>query len=143
MFERQARIPVDIRSLPPRRLYVDQLHESLNFSYACVRERIGQQLQKQKARYDMRTYGQSFKVGDMVWLYNPAVLRGRSKKLHRPWGGPYSVVARVSETVYRLQHLQRPRYTLIDSNAVLEIFDLHQRAYRRGVVGVLSSHTVL
>ena len=115
MFGRQARLPVDIQigitpspaTTIPR--YVDRLHKSLDFSYACVRERMGHQLQKQKTRYDTRTHGHPFKVGDTVWLHNPAVPRGRSKKLHRPWGGPYRVVARVSETVYRLQHLQRPR----------------------------------
>ena len=30
-------------------------------------------------------------AGDLVWLHHPAVPRGKSRKLHRPWTGPYRV----------------------------------------------------
>ena len=115
MFGRQARLPVDVAlgtSPPPAATipqYVARLHESLEFAYGCVRDKMGHQLQKQKTRYDAQTQGRPFKVGDSVWLHNPAVPRGRSRKLHRPWTGPYRVAKQLSETVYRLQHSQRPR----------------------------------
>ena len=115
MFGRQARLPTDIALGTPSpspttvTQYADSLRESLNFAYECVRERMGHQLGKQKAQYDSRVYGQPFQVGDLVWVHNPAVPRGHSKKLHRPWNGPYQVVARLSESVYRLKHLRRTR----------------------------------
>ena len=36
--------------------------------------------------------GNPFVKGDKVWLHNAAVPRGHSKKLHRFWKGPYTVV---------------------------------------------------
>ena len=114
MFGRQARLPVDVAlgtSPPPAATipkYVARFHER-EFPYGCVRDKMGHQLQKQKTRYDAQTQGRPFKVGDSVWLHNPAVPRGRSRKLHRPWTGPYRVAKQLSETVYRLQHSQRPR----------------------------------
>ena len=42
-------------------------------------------------------YGEPFKKGDLVWLHGPAVTRGRSKKLHQPWNGPFWVVCKLSD----------------------------------------------
>ena len=111
----QARLPTDIALGTPKpplttvTQYADHLRESLDFAYECVRERMGHQLEKQKTQYDTTVHGHPFQVGDLVWLHNPAVPRGRSKKFHRPWNGPYQVVARLSESVYRLKHLRRAR----------------------------------
>ena len=88
MFGRQARLPMDIALGTPHTptmtvpQYAEQLHESLDFSYKCIRERMGHQLEKQKAQYDTGAHGQPFKAGDLVWLHNPKVHWGRSKKLH-------------------------------------------------------------
>ena len=45
---------------------------------------------------------------DLVWLHNPAVPQGHSRKLHCPWTGPFTVVKRLSDVVYRIQD-SRPR----------------------------------
>ena len=52
--------------------------------------------------------GVIYSVGDLVWLYTPAVPRGRAAKFHRPWGGPYRVVTVVSDVTYRIQLVTSP-----------------------------------
>lgn len=47
-------------------------------------------------------------MGDTVWLYPPAVSKGRAPKFHRPWKGPYRVVKFLSDVTYRIQ-LVSPR----------------------------------
>ena len=44
-----------------------------------------------------------------MWLHCPAVRKGSSRKLHRPWQGPYVIVKVIGDTVYRIQHLSNPR----------------------------------
>jgi hypothetical protein len=56
-----------------------------------------------KARYDRKADTNGFKPGDAVWLFNPRVRRNQSPKLARPWEGPYRVVERVTDVVYRIQ----------------------------------------
>ena len=53
--------------------------------------------------------GSPYGVGDLVLLHSPAVPRGKSRKLHKPWQGPYRVVKAISPSVYRIVDCARPR----------------------------------
>ena len=95
---RQATIPVDLmynlnqgqeKELPD---YAHQLREGLEEAYALVRNRCESEYQRQKAIYDRKVHGKPFSIGDMVWLFSPAVPRGRCKKFHHPWKGPFIVM---------------------------------------------------
>ena len=83
MFGRQARLPMDIvMGVAPSlskttQQYAQELHQDLEAAYACVRA---------------KTQGRPFQKGDLVWLHSPATPRGRSRKLHKPWTGPFCVV---------------------------------------------------
>jgi len=44
-----------------------------------------------------------------VWLHNPAVPRGQSKKLYCLWVGPFKVVKCLSDSVYRVQDTRSRR----------------------------------
>ena len=116
MFGRQARMPVDVMlgtttttpcTIPE--YDVTNLRTSLEKAYEYVRKRMGHQLEQQKDHYDVRSHGKAFEAGDLVWLHNPAVPRARSKKLHRPWTGPYHVMSKLS---------QRPCITFSTPSAV-------------------------
>lgn len=107
MFGRRARMPVEIAlgtaaTSPTTTVpdYVVKLQTSLETAYSYVRERMGHRMEQQKKQYDTKTNGQPYACGDLVWLHNSAIPRGKSKKLHRPWTGPYRVVKKLSEVVY-------------------------------------------
>ena len=114
MFGRQLRGPVDLVMPRPEaeRLqsgipYVDRLRDRL----VVIHERVRSQLKltglEQKRRYDRDAEKVGFAPGDTVWLYNPKVKRGRSPKLGKPWTGPYRVMEKLTDVVYRVQ--QEPR----------------------------------
>ena len=65
-----------------------------------------QSLNARRSFTTARVHGQLFQPGDLMWRHSPAVPRGKSRKLHRPWAGPYQVVRRLSNAVYHMQHLQ-------------------------------------
>ena len=50
------------------------------------------------------SHGCPYREGDLVWLFNPVVSQGKSKKFHRPWTGPYTIVKQRSDSKYRIQH---------------------------------------
>ncbi|GBM73266.1 hypothetical protein AVEN_158625-1 [Araneus ventricosus] len=82
-----------------------------------------------KIRYDSRTTDHHFKEGDLVWMYNPKRRRGLSPKLQQNWEGPYTVVKKLNDVVYRVQrspntkpkviHIYRlAPYRAIDHNSI-------------------------
>ena len=118
MFGRQARLPVDLMygsNVPtpkPLTEYAQHLKQTLETSYQSARETMGCNLQRQKDLYDQRIHGRPHKPGDLVWLHCPAVPRGCSKKLYRPWKGPYKVIRTIGKTTYHIKNLHCPRKKL-------------------------------
>ncbi len=119
MFGRKARIPLDVAFATPMAeaqspsQFAQQLTDSLRHAYQQVRDRMGGKLKRQKELYDRRVHGQPFQEGDLVWLHTTVIPRGRSRKLHCPWTGPYRVVKRVSDAVYRVQDTRGRRRRLV------------------------------
>lgn len=119
MFGCSVHMPVDIMYGSPSQpqvalpQYVADLRSSLTAAYARTRKCMEGKLNRQKEIYDKRVHGKRFQKGDLVWLHTPAVPWGQAKKLHRPWTGPYCIVAKLSDAVYRIRHLQSPRKRLV------------------------------
>ena len=105
MFGRQARIPVDVMYGSPvvessPSTYASELKKLLTTAYNKVRAKMDTQFQRQKQFYDKKVHGKPYQVGDLVWLYSPAVPPGYSKKLHHPWSGPFEILKRISDATY-------------------------------------------
>ncbi len=78
-----------------------------------VRDTMGHSLSCQKVLYDQKVHAKLFEPGDLVWLHCPAVPRGHSKKLHRPWTGPFRVVSKLSDATYRIQRTRVRRRRVV------------------------------
>ena len=122
VFGREVRLPVDIMfGNPPPELpkcssmYALQLRNTLESAYHKVQAYLRVESRRQKEGYDRRVkgVGPSYKEGDFVWLHCPAVPRGKSRKLHRPWKGPFVVTKVLSDVVFRIQHRDPPRKRLV------------------------------
>jgi hypothetical protein len=51
--------------------------------------------------------------GDRVWLYRPTSMNGKSPKVQSSWEGPYKVVTRINDVVYRIQRNPRSRMMVV------------------------------
>lgn len=61
---------------------------------------------EQQHKFDCRHMsGGRFQVGDQVWVYPPAVPKGKSPKLYQPWTGPFVIIKVLSNVTYRI-HVQ-------------------------------------
>mgnify|MGYP005985345123 CR=1 FL=1 len=56
-----------------------------------------------KTRHELRDNSVGFQTGDLVWLYNPRSRNGCCPKLPSDWKGPYTVVTRINDVVYRIR----------------------------------------
>ncbi|KAI3366469.1 hypothetical protein L3Q82_000602 [Scortum barcoo] len=105
------------------------------------------QLQKvgmrQKRNYDMRARGRDFKAEDLVLVYSTRRRKGRCPKLDCHWVGPWEVLEKLGEVVYRVQlpprgrrvALHRDRSPIWNNNGVSLTFHI-PRIDIKGVVKV-------
>ena len=76
-------------------------------AYHRVHSQLFLQQCQQKNLYDRKVAGAPYCVGDLVWLHSPEVAQGSSRKLHRPWQGPYKFVKVIADVVYRIQQMKQ------------------------------------
>ncbi|KAJ8915311.1 hypothetical protein NQ315_014819, partial [Exocentrus adspersus] len=79
------------------------LGNRLKLTHAEVRQKMRIESDRMKTRYDLRANTGGFQVGEKVWLYNPKRTKGKSPKLQKSWEGPYIIVTRLNDVVYRIQ----------------------------------------
>ena len=83
--------------------YIKEVKTTLKMAYDVIRENLDVAQKKRKERRDKHCDEVNFKVGDRVWLFNPAVKVGETRKLSSQWRGPYTVIDRVSPVNYKIQ----------------------------------------
>ena len=116
MFGQQVKLPVDLMygtgevAEVPIPMYVQRLKVALREAYALVRNKCATEHRRQKGIYDEKIHGNPFNSGDLVWLHSPAVPRGQSRKLHRPWKGPFKVEERIGDSTYKIKGLRSKKH---------------------------------
>ncbi|KAJ8971655.1 hypothetical protein NQ317_009216, partial [Molorchus minor] len=85
---------------------IDAIHDE-------ARKKLQFESDRLKTRYDARSNNSGYQAGDEVWLYNPARKKGRSLKLQKSWEGPYTVIKRINDLVYRIQRGPRAKMKVV------------------------------
>ncbi|GBN00721.1 hypothetical protein AVEN_105243-1 [Araneus ventricosus] len=119
---RTLRLPCDILfgrpsetpSLPNE--YMKKLETRLESVHVFARERIKLARERIKTRYDSRATYHLFKEGYLVWMYNTKRRRGLSPKLQQNLEGPYTVVKKLKDVVYRVQRSPKTKPKVIHIN---------------------------
>jgi len=133
MFGSHMKMPIDlVRGKPPTvpptitskkfRNYPIKLRQRLWHIHEAVRNSINQAGRKMKYIFDKTANCTDFKSGAKVWLYTPTRVRGKSAKLQKHWSGPWIVVNKINDCVYRIKSEKEPRKIQIVSTARLAPF---------------------
>ena len=122
MLGREVNLPLDImmgtlsenqRKIAPE--YVSELRNRLHEAFTQVRNNLQKYAERNKAYYDLKGYGEKYKVGDLVYVMKKTRKVGVSPKLDIKWNGPY-LVAHNFGTIYEIQ--------LTSKSSKLQHFDL-------------------
>ena len=102
--------------------YVEQVGLSLRTAYNKIRQNIEEAHKANKSRHDRKSSGCNFAVGDLVWLYVPAIKTGRTKKFSCLWRGPYTIIDKTSAVNYRIQLLGSTKTVVVHQNRLKTCF---------------------
>ncbi|KAJ8952825.1 hypothetical protein NQ318_008146 [Aromia moschata] len=118
---REMKLPTDLmlgrpleeteeRSLPE---FVEDLRERMDRIHRFAREKLKIHSDKMKQRLDTTSTETAFKPGDAVWLYAPKRTKGKSSKLQSNWEGPYTIIKKINDLVYRIQLSPRSKAKVV------------------------------
>ncbi|KAJ8948272.1 hypothetical protein NQ318_020757 [Aromia moschata] len=96
--------------------YVSTLRQRMDDIHERVRSNIKGVSDRMKETYDINANDGKYQSGNQVWLYNPQRRCGLSPKLQSSWEGPYEVVTRINDVVYRIQKLPRGKPRVVHFN---------------------------
>ena len=109
MFGREVFLPVDVifgkppQEYPDTTEYIAKLQEGLESAHEYVHVKIQCASSRQKRYYDRKANGKSYNSGDLVWSHEPTRKLGRCPKLQRYWKGPFTVLQKTNDLLYRIQ----------------------------------------
>ena len=119
LFGRELRLPCDLLfGAPPDKAepineYAANLVEKLHDTHRFGRQHMKVASDRMKARYDQLANSAGFQEGDRVWLYRPTRTKGKSPKLQRSWEGPYNIITRINDVIYRIQRHGRAKRIVV------------------------------
>lgn len=96
--------------------YVSSVADSLLTVVEAVRKHQMKASAKQKFYFDVKINRQCYFVGEKVWVRDKARRRGVCPKLQRRYKGPYTVVKRVSEVLYKLLDQEKVVEIIVNFN---------------------------
>ncbi|XP_041457543.1 stress response protein NST1-like [Lytechinus variegatus] len=128
MLGREISLPVDLLLPSPTPAneeesdYVSDVREKLHEVHEGAREKLGIAAERQAKSYDRNIIQRSFTTGDWVWLFDASRKKGVCPKLSMKWKGPFMVVTKLSDVVYRIQESSRskPKIDEIDEEIIEE-----------------------
>jgi transposase InsO family protein/predicted aspartyl protease len=121
MLGREVRLPIDLTvGRPPDETgeidateYAGRLRNRMETAHIHARKRLATSAARQKRYYRTTLDVCRFERGDPVWLYNPMKKKGISPKLQCNWSGPFLVVKRLTDVIYRIQRAVRAKYKVV------------------------------
>jgi hypothetical protein len=127
MMGRELRVPLDfLMGIPSKKnyvkklSYVEKLEESMDIAHSFARKRLRITTDRMKTRYNINATAVTLSVGTPVWLYRPQRKKGLSPNLSKPWVGPYVILKRINDLVYRIQLSNRSKPVVVHRNRLSE-----------------------
>jgi hypothetical protein len=112
VYGREARLPWDVvygsaeapNTPMPRERWVAERREHMSKVFKMVQDLTSRPQLQQKQYFDKNKSGkfQTFLEGEQVMYCDPAA-RKKQGKLNKPWFGPYQVLEKLSDALYKLQ----------------------------------------
>ncbi|XP_075168511.1 uncharacterized protein LOC142240690 [Haematobia irritans] len=114
LFGTEFKLPGDlIFGATPNELAMEETSNDIPNTFGKVHESVRNKIKmvsnRMKARYDRAANTEGFSEGQLVLLFNPQRKKGLCPKLQTQWEGPYKVIKKINDVVYRIQKDDSPR----------------------------------
>jgi hypothetical protein len=91
--------PPDRRDREPEK-YVLEMRKRLDAAQSWAKTNIGKYIRRKERRYNAEK--KVFRAGVKVWLFTPVVDLSTKRKISNYWSGPWTVVEKLTDLLYRI-----------------------------------------
>jgi hypothetical protein len=108
---RYPHMPIDTILLPPTDVsptiaeFVQQTVSELQTAYSAAEQILRERKEIMRKKSEKVANDPDFKVGDIVYIYEPVVVIGNTTKLARPFAGPYFIIEKPSQLHAKLRRV--------------------------------------
>jgi len=92
--------PIDDVQYGSHHEYAQQLQHRIQLAHQWAQDNIRKAVDRQRRAYHQEA--KHFQEGTKVWLFTPRLRPGQSRKFARYWTGPWTIVKRINELMYRI-----------------------------------------
>ncbi len=83
--------------------YVRNLTDNIERAHSVARDTLKSSLKRMKRNYDIKVLLRPYAVGDIIYLLDTAIKKGKCRKLCSPWKGPALISKKLSAYLYQVQ----------------------------------------
>ncbi len=108
---RYPRMPIDTvlhvtsDALPSVKEFIKTVVDELQTAHSATEQILNERKEVMRKKSEQITNDPDFKVGDIVYIYEPVIVKGNSAKLARPFAGPYYIVEKPSHLHAKLRRV--------------------------------------
>ncbi|VDH95024.1 Hypothetical predicted protein [Mytilus galloprovincialis] len=115
MFGDEMKMPLDLIAGSPsdddeethfknEHSFVAKIREELEKAHEIAREKLKRTAIRQKDYYDRNVKEINYANGDLVRRWQPHVVKGGKKKLYRNWTGPWVIIEKLTDVLFKIKH---------------------------------------
>ena len=110
VFGQELSLPVDCMYPNPQENVTTDIHElvhnkqqAIQQAFELVRRNLNEKQKRRNAIYNKKVHGPTYKEGQKVLLYDPAIAVGTTSKFASPWKGPYVIEKCLNDVTFRIK----------------------------------------
>jgi hypothetical protein len=111
-----GRVSPEIQEFKSKSEYAYNLYEKLNSIHEFAREKLNISFKNMARNYNAKIQKNRYAQGDAVWVYFPNQNMGLEKKLSLKWHGPYLVLEKINDVLYKIGKNAKHKGDIIHHN---------------------------
>ena len=130
VFGQELSLPLDCMYPKPQENETTDIHEfvynkqqAFQRAFELVRRKLNEKQKRRNAIYNKKAHGPSYKEGQKVLLYHPAIVVGTTSKFASPWKGPYIIEKCLNDVTFRIKEENSAKQQIVHYDRLKPFFE--------------------
>ena len=130
VFRQELSLPLDCMYLKPQEIEITDVHEfvynkqqAFQQAFELVRRTLNEKQKRRNAIYNKKVHGPTYKEGQKVLLYHPAIVVGTTSKFASPWKGPYVIEKCLNDVTFRIKEENSAKQQIVHYDRLKPFFE--------------------